>query len=65
MHEVIFMPENKKHNPNDKKQVQNEIERMAATLQNMSKSEIPTDVMGSYTGTARDGDIPIQDADDL
>ena len=41
------------------------IKIMVATLQNMSKSEIPTDVMGSYTGTARDGDIPIQDADDL
>lgn len=49
----------------DKEQVEAEIKIMAATLQNMSKSEIPTDVMGSYTGTARDGDIPIQDADDL
>jgi hypothetical protein len=49
----------------DKGQVEAEIKIMAATLQNMSKSEIPTDVMGSYTGTARDGDIPIQDADDL
>lgn len=54
---------------NDKKRNKQEskpnIDKMAATLQNMSKSEIPTDVMGSYTGTARDGDTPDQDADDL
>lgn len=45
--------------------VDSKIEKMAETLKNMSKSEIPTDVMGSYTGTARDGDAPVQDADDL
>ena len=26
---------------------------------------IPSDVLGSYTGNAMDGDRPIQDADDL
>lgn len=26
---------------------------------------IPSDVLGSYTGMAMDGDRPIQDADDL
>ena len=26
---------------------------------------IPTDVLGSYTGTAESGEIPEQDADDL
>jgi hypothetical protein len=50
-----------KENP----QIDSKVEKIAATLQDMSKSEIPTDVMGSYTGTARDGDTPIQDADDL
>lgn len=59
------MHKNNNDNQKDKKQVQAEIKKMAVTLQNMSKGEIPTDVMGSYTGTARDDDIPIQDADDL
>ncbi len=52
-------------NQNNKQEVKPNINRMAATIQNMSKSEIPTDVMGSYTGTPRDGDTPEQDADDL
>lgn len=29
------------------------------------KEEIPSDVLGSYTGTAADGSPPVQDADDL
>ena len=28
-------------------------------------NEIPSDVDGSYTGTAADGSRPVQDADDL
>ena len=28
-------------------------------------SEIPTDTLGSYTGSPEDGGRPIQDADDL
>ena len=28
-------------------------------------AEIPSDVLGSYTGMAKDGSRPIQDADDL
>ena len=59
------MLENKENTLKDKKQGETEIKEMAFTLRNMSKSEIPTDVMGSYTGTARDGDSPVQDADDL
>lgn len=39
--------------------------KMAATLPNMSKSDIPSDILGSYTGTPRDGEKPDQDADDL
>ncbi len=27
--------------------------------------EIPSDVMGSYTGMSHDGSRPVQDADDL
>jgi len=29
------------------------------------KKEIPSDVLGSYTGVPEDGEEPIQDADDL
>lgn len=35
-------------------------------LRNQGASgKIPSDVLGSYTGNAMDGDRPIQDADDL
>ena len=30
-----------------------------------SREAIPSDVLGSYTGMSRDGDRPVQDADDL
>lgn len=30
-----------------------------------NEDDIPTDVLGSYTGTPYDGERPIQDADDL
>ncbi len=30
-----------------------------------SKDDIPTDVLGSYSGTPLDGTEPVQDADDL
>ncbi|MBW7573286.1 hypothetical protein [Caproiciproducens faecalis] len=42
-----------------------DVDSMASTLPNMSKSKIPNDVLGSYTGMARDGEKPDQDADDL
>lgn len=29
------------------------------------EGEIPTDVLGSYSGTPLDGSQPVQDADDL
>lgn len=59
------MPRLSEEKQNKKKEVKPNIDEMAATLKNMSKSEIPTDVMGSYTGTSRDDDKPIQDVDDL
>lgn len=34
-------------------------------LRGTGRDEIPTDTMGSYTGTSYDNDIPEQDADDL
>lgn len=30
-----------------------------------NEDDIPTDVLGSYTGTPYDGERPVQDADDL
>ena len=38
---------------------------LAATLPNMNKGKIPSDVQGSYTGMSADGSPPVQDADDL
>ncbi len=32
---------------------------------NKQDSQIPSDVLGSYTGVPEDGEEPIQDADDL
>lgn len=39
----------------------------AAVLRRMNKGEIPSDVLGSYTGSPRDEEYPVpeQDADDL
>ncbi len=37
----------------------------AAALTKQNRGEIPSDVLGSYTGMARDGRRPVQDADDL
>lgn len=34
-------------------------------LPTMNQEEIPSDVLGSYTGTGADGLSPEQDADDL
>ncbi|MDF1494173.1 MULTISPECIES: hypothetical protein [Eubacteriales] len=59
------MFENWRKNRKKENKEYTDVDKMAATLPNMSKSEIPTDVLGSYTGTARDGEKPDQDADDL
>ena len=37
----------------------------ARTLQRQGRGEIPSDVLGSYTGTPEQGEMPEQDADDL
>lgn len=39
--------------------------KLPQTLKNQNCGPIPSDVNGSYTGTARDGSMPEQDADDL
>ena len=39
--------------------------RPICDLAHMADEESSTDVLGSYTGTAQDGEPPVQDADDL
>ena len=34
-------------------------------MRKQSVNEIPSDVMGSYTGTPADGGKPVQDSDDI
>ncbi len=48
-----------------KKEAGHNINAMAATMPEMNQKQIPSDVLGSYTGTAEDGDAPTQDADDI
>ena len=38
---------------------------LAATMRKLNQRGIKSDVEGSYTGTRRDGEPPVQDADDL
>lgn len=47
------------------KQEKNSAKNIAAALRQESKGEIPSDVLGSYTGTPREEEHPEQDADDL
>ncbi|HIW73709.1 MAG TPA: hypothetical protein H9684_05255 [Firmicutes bacterium] len=37
----------------------------ARTLREQGRGDIPSDVLGSYTGTPDRGEVPEQDADDL
>lgn len=54
-----------KNNKTITEQVQKKTLKIAQTLKNQNKEEIASDVTGSYTGETRDGEQPIQDADDL
>ena len=40
-------------------------EQVAHTLPKQGRGSIVSDVLGSYTGTAQDNEVPEQDADDL
>ena len=50
-----------KKNKNKKNNTQN----IAETLREISNSKDYTDVLGSYTGTPKDGGVTVQAADDL
>lgn len=45
--------------------IRKHIELELDILRRMSTRRDSTDVLGSYTGTAADGEQPVQDADDL
>lgn len=49
----------------EKKETEAEINAMTAVMPEMNQKQIPSDVLGSYTGTAKNGDAPTQDADDI
>jgi len=52
--------------PHKAKQPNQDIVQAATnSLRNEGRSDILSDILGSYTGTAIDGDVPEQDADDL
>ncbi len=44
---------------------QREAEHLAAVLPEEGRRDIPSDVLGSYTGSPQDEGKPVQDADDL
>lgn len=39
--------------------------KAAEAIRQQGRGEIPSDVLGSYTGTAQHDEEPVQDADDL
>ncbi len=43
----------------------NSAERVAKTLPKQGKGDILSDILGSYTGTGQDNEVPEQDPDDL
>lgn len=55
----------RRKNTKERAQHGHRIITLAATIRRPEHSEIPSDVLGSYTGTAKQGSVPEQDADDL
>lgn len=43
----------------------NDPEELAAVMRRMNQGRIPSDVLGSYTGTDVEDERPVQDVDDL
>lgn len=43
----------------------NDPKELAQAMRRMQQGPIPSDVLGSYTGTDEEGGAPVQDADDL
>lgn len=49
----------------ENKEAMNRAKEAMRQLRSMNQGSIPSDTMGSYTGTSYDGESPEQDADDL
>ena len=56
--------EPKKNTPR-KSNASNRIQEEAETMQEQGRGPIHSDILGSYTGTPEDGEVPDQDADDI
>lgn len=48
-----------------KKPKRSDPKELAAVMRRMNQGRIPSDVLGSYTGTDEFDEEPVQDADDL
>lgn len=60
----MFPMKSKKAKEKQEERVQ-KAQELSGELRAQARDGIPTDVLGSYTGTPRDGGAPTQDADDL
>jgi hypothetical protein len=61
----MFKHKNKEQKVQNQSDTDININKMASTMGNLNKQTVPSDVLGSYTGIAKDGDEPTQDGDDL
>ncbi|MDO5110810.1 MAG: hypothetical protein Q4E65_00730 [Clostridia bacterium] len=50
---------------NEKQNANEEAMRASQVMRRMNQGEIPSDVLGSYTGTDEYDEQPVQDVDDL
>ena len=55
----------KKANRRIRARLSDTVESSAHAMVEQGRGEILSDILGSYTGTAQDGEVPEQDADDL
>ena len=58
-------PKEGRRNPPCRSDPQSLAPKRLCDLAHMADEPQSTDVLGSYTGTAQDGEHPVQDADDL
>lgn len=54
-----------KKNEKSKTHVSDRVNAITDSMVTEGRGEILSDILGSYTGTAHDGGVPEQDADDL
>ncbi len=55
----------KEEKKKDKREIQQPPTRIAEVIPIQGKGEIKSDVDGSYTGITANGEVPVQDVDDL